>query len=116
MRWTTVRQIMAPVRSILMVSMGVLLFVGTASLADRPINEDKSVPKFGTVVVLSGGSLRTAYFLGMVEEMIAQKQQPDLLLLTCGSSLAGIIANHYGPNPDKWWEFVKGEDPRGNDF
>ncbi|MES2161609.1 MAG: hypothetical protein V4476_10675 [Pseudomonadota bacterium] len=48
-------------------------------------------PRYQRCMVLAGGGFRFGYYLGMHAAAIDAGQEPDLLLATCGGSVAGAI-------------------------
>ncbi len=69
------------------------------------------LPTFGAdkvdkVLVLAGGGLHTAAFLGAIEGAKESGYDPNVLLTTCGASLAGAIANQ-SPDPKVWRDLIE---------
>ncbi len=60
---------------------------------------------FDKVMVFSGGSHQTASFLGMVEQAREMGWDPDVVISTCGSSVANQILN-VSDDPKEWHRIV----------
>lgn len=95
----------------------ILFVVCTAGIhAEQPTAETKPSstsggPKkpFGRALVLSGGSLRTAAFLGAIDGCLESGYDPDVVITTCGASLAAAIANAHGDRTH-WLEFLESDE------
>lgn len=59
------------------------------------------------VLVMVGGGLRTGAFLGAVDGAMESGWTPDVLVTTCGSSMAAAIINSHPGGPKAWRDFVE---------
>ena len=55
-----------------------------------------SAKPFRRVLVLGGGGLQTAIYLGIIDGLEKNGWKPDLIISTCGSSIAAAILNGEG--------------------
>jgi predicted acylesterase/phospholipase RssA len=74
--------------------------------AERP---DAPKKPFEKALVLSGGSLRTAAFLGAIDGCLESGYDPDVVVTTCGASLAAAIANAHEDRTD-WLKYLESEE------
>jgi hypothetical protein len=61
---------------------------------------------FKRVMLFPGGGLQNALFLGMLEAAEESGQRPDLIIGTCGGSIAAALATHF-PDSKSRREFVE---------
>lgn len=57
-----------------------------------------SVKPFKRLLMFSGGGSRFGYYLGAYAALTDQQQQPDIILASCGGSLAAALV-HIAPDP-----------------
>ncbi|MGE0614114.1 MAG: hypothetical protein AB7P04_00615 [Bacteriovoracia bacterium] len=57
-------------------------------------NPATAAKRYDRALIWVGGGLNTGYFLGMLDGAIESNWKPDVIVATCGSSLAGAIAHH----------------------
>lgn len=69
--------------------------ISITSTEKLKINEDE-VP-FQRCLVMAGGGFRFAYYLGIYETLRAANKQPDVLVASCGASIAASLI-HQLPN------------------
>jgi predicted acylesterase/phospholipase RssA len=68
-----------------------------------------AIEKYKTAMVFSGGGLETAMFLGMLEGVEEAGIKPDVLVGSCGGSVAAAIAQVFHTHQERL-EFLKSKD------
>ncbi|MBY0371912.1 hypothetical protein K2X33_14600 [bacterium] len=84
-------------RRILVLSTVLLSFASTNYADDKPYDK---------ALVLAGGGHQTASFLGMVEYGMEHGWTPDVIISTCGSSVANQIMN-ISKDPKEWRRIIE---------
>jgi hypothetical protein len=86
-------------------SLNVLIAIAALSLVGSPSFAAK---KFKRALIIAGGSITPGVGIGMMQALREKGQEPDVIITTCGSSLATTILNSY-PNPKDALEFAKSD-------
>lgn len=87
------------------INLSLALLLSAGAMAEPLPQQTKP---FSRVLVLSGGGLDTALYLGIIEGLAQKGWTPDLIIATCGSSIPAAILKAKGSLPAAK-NFIEGE-------
>ena len=70
--------------------------------------DSRVLAKYDRVMVLPGGGLQAAMYLGMIEGAELSGKTPDVVISTCGASVAAAVANAF-PDSENRRQFIQSE-------
>jgi predicted acylesterase/phospholipase RssA len=87
----------------------VLLSLAALSVVSRPVaaaaQSTTSSKPFKRALVMSGGGIKFFYFVGIYDALVDQGWKPDVVITTCGASVASALIQGF-PDPKERYDFI----------